>query len=296
MTNDAEKDSVEEALEEAKREGEGDDAAQKAEQEAETKAERLPLRAAMIFEIIRREGSGELSRGLPALWWSGVAAGLSIGTSVIAKAMLMAKLPDAPWAHLVSSLGYSTGFLIVIMARQQLFTENTLTAVLPVIARMQPNWFLALMRLWGIVLTANIVGCFVFALFMSQTSVLGPDVSAAVVKIGRHLMENTALENAVRALPAGFLIAALVWMLPSAESNEFAIITLMTYLIALGDFTHVIAGSAEMLYMGLIGEASFWQISAIFFLPTLAGNVIGGTALFAVISYAQVRDEIQEKP
>jgi formate/nitrite transporter FocA (FNT family) len=30
-----------------------------------------------------------------------------------------------------------------------------------------------------------------------------------------------------------------------------------------------------------------------FLLPTLAGNVVGGTILFALLNYAQVRDEIR---
>ncbi len=44
-------------------------------------------------------------------------------------------LPDAKWRPLVDSLGYSLGFLFVILGRQQLFTENTLTAILPLARR-----------------------------------------------------------------------------------------------------------------------------------------------------------------
>ena len=92
---------------------------------------------------------------------------------------------------------------------------------------------------------------------------------------------------------AGWLIAALVWMLPSSEGTEIFIITLITYIIALGDFTHIIAGSVEAIYMCLIGEVSAWQAFGGFFIPTLLGNVAGGTVLFALISYAQVREELE---
>lgn len=37
----------------------------------------------------------------------------------------------SPRSVLVAKLGYSVGFLIVILGRQQLFTENTLTPILP---------------------------------------------------------------------------------------------------------------------------------------------------------------------
>jgi formate/nitrite transporter FocA (FNT family) len=68
---------------------------------------------------------------------------------------------------------------------------------------------------------------------------------------------------------------------------------MITYIIALGDFTHIIAGSVEAIYMVLIGESSFWDAFGGFFIPTLLGNVAGGTILFALISYAQVREELE---
>jgi formate/nitrite transporter FocA (FNT family) len=106
-------------------------------------------------------------------------------------------------------------------------------------------------------------------------------------------MANTPREMFVKAIAAGWLIAALVWMLPSSEGTEFFVITLITYIIALGDFTHIIAGSVDAIYMWLAGHASFFDVAARFFLPTLIGNVAGGTLLFAVVSYAQVRSELE---
>lgn len=253
---------------------------------------RSRLRAALIFEIIQREGSAELARSFAALWWSGMAAGIAIGFSVISEAMLTARLPDEPWKPLVDNLGYSVGFLIVILARQQLFTENTLTAVLPVIARWDFGWLLALLRLWGIVLAANLVGCFLFALFLTSANVLSPDVSAQVTAIGLHLMQKSPVEMFTGAIVAGWLIASLVWMLPSSEGNEFPLILLITYLIALGDFAHVIAGSAEVFYLFLQGTIGIAPLLTTFFLPTLIGNIVGGTFLFGLVSYAQVREEI----
>ena len=122
-------------------------------------------------------------RRFPALWWSGVAAGLSIGFSVVAKAILAAHLPDAPRTPVIDSLSYSVGFLIVILGCQPLFTENTLTAVLPAMQRGKLVWWIILLRLWMIVLSANVVGCAIFAAFTSFTGVLGTDVHNAVIVI-----------------------------------------------------------------------------------------------------------------
>ena len=263
-------------------------------EETRSVSERRKLRAAVVYEIIRFEGEGELARSIPALWWSALAAGLSIGFSVLAQALLKAYLPDMPGAALIESIGYSVGFLIVILSRQQLFTENTLTAVLPVMARRQLDWLLVMLRLWGIVLLGNLAGCFLFAGFLAYSGALSPDMAEAVRAIGTKLMANTPFEMFVKGIVSGWLIAALVWMMPSAEGTEIFVITLITYLMALGGFTHVVAGSAEAFYLWLEGHESLSRIVFGFFLPTLAGNVFGGTLLFAVLSYAQVREEINE--
>jgi len=76
-----------------------------------------------------------MERPITSLWWSGVAAGLSISFSLLAQALLQAHLPDTSWRPLLTSLGYPVGFLIVVLARQQLFTENTITPVLPLAAK-----------------------------------------------------------------------------------------------------------------------------------------------------------------
>ncbi|MBU1210250.1 MAG: formate/nitrite transporter family protein [Alphaproteobacteria bacterium] len=250
------------------------------------------LRAASVFDIIRREGDKELIRTFHALFWSGIAAGLSIGFSVVAEGILSARLPDAPWKPLVDNLGYSVGFLIVILGRQQLFTENTLTAVLPAMQRGKAVWWFVLLRLWLIVLTANVIGCALFAAFISTSGVLGADVHAAVIQLSEHMMQKSPHEMFLAGIVAGWLIAALVWMLPSSEGSEFIVITLMTYLIAAGDFTHVIAGSVEALFLVFEGRLDLASAAFSFFVPTLLGNVTGGTVLFSVIAYAQVRDEI----
>jgi formate/nitrite transporter FocA (FNT family) len=253
------------------------------------------LRAVVVYEIIRTEGEGELGRTFSALWWSGLAAGISIGFSFLTEAVLAAGLPDFEWKPLIAKTGYAVGFLIVILGRQQLFTENTLTAVLPVITRRNPGWLLGMLRLWTIVLAANVVGCFVFAAAVSSTNMVAPEVTQELHAILQIMMQNSPWQMFVKGIGAGWIIAALVWMLPSSEGSEFVVIGLMTYIIALCGFTHVIAGSAEALYGVLTGGITLSAATFDFFLPTLAGNVVGGTVLFAVLSYAQVRTEMKEE-
>jgi formate/nitrite transporter FocA (FNT family) len=249
-------------------------------------------RPAVVYEIIRVQGEIELRRPSSALWWSGVAAGISIGFSFLTDAVLASHLPASEWSPLIAKLGYAVGFLIVILGHQQLFTENVLTAVLPVMARKQVHWLLKMLRLWGIVLAANIAGCLIFASAIAYLPVVPSNVTPALADIVTKVMSNTPWEMFAKGIGAGWLIAALVWILSSTEHVEFIVITLLTYLIALFGFTHIVAGSVEAIYGVATGIISLETAVFRFFLPTLAGNVFGGTILFSVLSYAQVREEI----
>lgn len=91
--------------------------------------------AAVIHDTILSEGKEELERPVSSLFWSGLAAGLAMGFSLAVESLLRSGLPDTAWRPLVANLGYTVGFLIVVLGRQQLFTETTLTVVLPVLHR-----------------------------------------------------------------------------------------------------------------------------------------------------------------
>jgi formate/nitrite transporter FocA (FNT family) len=249
-------------------------------------------RTPVIYEVVRRLGEEEMDRPFTSLWWSGVAAGLSISFSLLAQAILQAHLPDAPWRPLVSSFGYCVGFLMVVLGNQQLFTESTITAVLPVLK--DTNWekLWRMTRLWAIVLVANFTGTFVAAMFCTLTPVLPQELLHGMQEISRVLLGLGWWDMALHGVSSGFLIAAMVWMIPSAESAKFAVITLMTYLIAIGGFTHIVAGSVEANMLVMSGDWEWWRMLGQFFVPVLLGNIVGGTALFALISYAQVMEEI----
>jgi formate-nitrite transporter family protein len=90
---------------------------------------------------------------------------------------------------------------------------------------------------------------------------------------------------------AGYLMAAMVWLITSAGSSQVAIVAVMTYLIGIGGFAHVIAGTAESVTLALDGQLSWPAMLMGFTLPALVGNIVGGTLLFALLSHAQVMHE-----
>jgi formate/nitrite transporter FocA (FNT family) len=263
------------------------------EREIEDIEDRSSPRAPIIYEIVRRLGEEELARPVTSLWWSGVAAGLSISVSLLAQAILEMHLPDEPWRPLVSSFGYSAGFLIVVLGRQQLFTENTITMVLPLMVEFSRTLLLRVLGIWGIVLLANLVGTLAAALFLSFTPVVSADLLQAMLHVASSgVAEHGWWAMLVKGVVSGFLIAAMVWLIPSADETQFHVITLMTYLIAVGGFTHIVAGSVDAFMLVVAGQLGAFDMAVDFALPVFIGNVVGGTALFAMISYAQVMAEI----
>ena len=250
-----------------------------------------PPRAAVLHEIIRTQGNQELERSIAALWWSALAAGLTMGLSLMAMGLLNSRLPDHEGFKVIASFGYCAGFLAVILARQQLFTENTLTAVLPIMSKPTLGNFGRLLRLWGVVLVGNLCGTLLVAYVMLHLPIFDQRTDQAFLEIGRKVKENDTGQMFAKGIISGWMIATMVWMIPSMESAKMWIIILITYLMALGDFTHIVVGSAEVSYLVFAGQLSWEDFWMVFAGPTLAGNIIGGSFIFALISHAQVRSE-----
>lgn len=249
-------------------------------------------RPSVIYEAIRQEGEHELTRGLPALWWSGVAAGLAISTSVICKGFLVAVLPEAGWVPAVSNLGYAVGFLLVILGRMQLFTENTITPILSLFITPTRESVFCTARLWGIVFAANMVGCLVAAGLLVFVGIVPDAQMTGILEVSRKFAELAPVDHLVHGMPAGFLIASLVWILPRLTgAGEVMAILIVTYMIGLGELSHVVAGATELFVLMLSGEVAIGHVS-LSVLASLVGNVVGGTGMFAALTYAQVREEL----
>ncbi|QEW31306.1 formate/nitrite transporter family protein [Erwinia billingiae] len=280
-----------------KKQDDGEVESQESEQgeEIEVDEEVLPSRAAAVHEQIRQEGEKELERDGLALLFSAIAAGLSMGASLMAKGIFQVNLEGVPGAFILENLGYTFGFIIVIMARQQLFTENTVTAVLPIMHKPSGSNLLLLLRLWGIVLGGNLVGTALASLAFTHMPIFDQATRDAFVAISQKVMENSPGEMFANAVVSGWIIATMVWMFPSAGAAKIWVIILMTWLVALGDLAHIVVGSVEVLYLVFNGVISWHEFLWPFALPTLAGNIIGGTFIFAVISHAQIRNDMSTK-
>ncbi|WP_372892613.1 formate/nitrite transporter family protein [Rhodosalinus sp.] len=256
---------------------------------------KTPISPPAVFEVIRRAGRREMMRPASALLAAGLVAGVALGFSLLTEALLRAHLPQADWRPLVENLGYTVGFVIVIEGRLQLFTENTITAVMPVLEARLPRAAIRLLRLWALVLTANLVGAAAFGTALWASRAYDPALWQAAEQIARHAMSFGATETLFRGVGAGWLIAALVWTMSTTEHGHLALIVIFTYVIALAGFTHVVAGTVEATAVVLAGHMGPWAALTGSVLPTLAGNILGGTVLFALLAWAQIRAELHRQ-
>jgi formate/nitrite transporter FocA (FNT family) len=242
----------------------------------------------ITYDVIRREGDKELERPLAGLWWAAVAGGLSMGFSFLTEGLLRSHLPDAVWRPLITKLGYPVGFLIITLGSQQLFTENTVTPIVPLMVSYTAKKMKKLVSLQAVALTGNILGAFLFALAVARTNVFEPPAHAAFHAMGMEALRHGFLTTMASGIFAGWLIALMVWMLPASLGNQVSVIVVMTYLVGIAGLAHVIVGSVETLYLVITGAIGISEYLAGFFIPSLTGNVIGGFVLVTWLNHAQV--------
>lgn len=259
------------------------------QQDKETKAteEHVP-EGEVIYRAIRQDGDYALCLSSMELAWSGLAAGIPMGFSMIGEGLLRAYVPEAHWAPLVTKFGYAMGFLIVILGRQQLFTEQTLSSILPLLSKDRPNGTLPnVARLWTVVLLSNLAGAAALSLFTAWTPSFSGEVKTAFAAIGNDALSHSFGTQFVRGIYAGFLIATMVWLLPGAGQARLWIVVILAYIVGVGGLAHVIAGSAETLYVVFIGQRAFSDYLVHFLVPAFLGNSVGGVTLVAALAHAQ---------
>ncbi len=264
----------------------------KKDSESEEVRERTAPGGHIVYAAIFDEGTHELERTNSALAWSGAAAGLAMGFSLLTEGVLRSCIPDAPWRPLIEKFGYSVGFLMVVLGRQQLFTENTLTVILPLLRKPQLRMFANVARLWAIVLFFNLLGTLAMAWIMANTNMVSPEVRHAMQELARSTMDHSFSTLLVRGIFAGFLIAAMVWLLPFAETARVGVIIIITYVVGIAELAHVIVGSVDAFYLVSLGEKNMLDYFA-FMGPVLLGNIIGGSSIVATIAHAQYVEEDQ---
>ncbi len=240
-----------------------------------------------IYRQVLRNAKNELKRPAMSLAISGLAGGMFMGLSALGTAIAIGLLGNGPIASFCARMFYPLGFIVVIIGRAQLFTENTLYPVALVLA--EKRHVLKTLRLWSIVLPTNILGALAFAALASYTDALQPRAQAALVQLGMdaiHMPVSTIFWSGVMG---GWIIATVAWMVSGSHSitGSMALIWTMTFVVGLGGFAHCIATSGEVL-AAVLTHHTGWMSYPRWIVPAVAGNICGGVGMVTVLEYGQV--------
>jgi formate-nitrite transporter family protein len=259
-----------------------------AKREAGTQQKNLARPSAEdIYRQVATNARQELKRSNTSLGISGFGGGAFMGLSALGTAIAVAKLGSSDGAHMISRMFYPIGFIVVIIGRAQLFTENTLYPVALVLAEKREFW--NTLRLWSVVLPANVAGAFAFAVLASWTTAINPAYVAAMSQLGLNAINHPAATVFWSGVMGGWIIALTAWLVSGSHSitGSVAVIWMLTYIVGLGDFAHCIATSGEILVAVLTHHAS-WSAYPAWLFPAVAGNICGGVGLVTILEYGQV--------
>lgn len=247
------------------------------------------LTAVEIHDNILESGKSEMERPAASLLWSALASGLVIGFSFLASAFAV-QLVAEPYRHAAAAAAYPLGFIFVIMARSELFTENTLVPVIPFLEHRDRETFSKLLRMWGLLLLGNLLGALIFGWVLARTPVVNPELHPTLMQVATEATSGGFGHVVYKGVFAGWLIALLTWLLASTHSTgaQIALIWLCTAPISALQFRHSIAGSIEAFYRAAAGTASWGSMLGDFVFPSVLGNAIGGVLLVALLNYGQV--------
>lgn len=197
------------------------------------------------------------------------------------------------YAHAAAAAGYPLGFIFVILARSELFTENTLEPIISLLHRRDARTLGLVLRLWGLLLLGNLLGAAVVAWVLGRTRAIPASLAPHLARIAERATAGTFGEVFYQAIFAGWLIALLAWLLASTRSTgaQLALIWLTTAPIAAFEFRHSIVGSVEAFYRVATGASLLGEMVMGFILPAVLGNAVGGVFLVALLNYGQVAAE-----
>ena len=241
-----------------------------------------------IFQRVTASAAEDIQRGVAVLFFSGLAAGTSVAASFFGRALLTAAYPED--AVGMGNLLYPVGFVIIVLGGYQLFTENTLTPVTLVLTRLAS--IPSLVRLWSVVLVANLIGAAVPAFIFANTGILDPAIAEAGRSFGEHALSVPWWDLFFKGILAGGLVATMVWLVHAARETtaRFLIVYAIMFMIPAGGIFHCVVGAFEMLYLVFEGAAglstAFWD----FFVPVLLGNTVGGVVFVTLVNYGMTEE------
>jgi formate/nitrite transporter FocA (FNT family) len=242
-----------------------------------------------IISRVIREGEEIFKINNKAITLSAIIAGLEIGFSYFLICSLYYLLSGTMAENTIFklfSLVYPIGFILVVLGKSALFTEQTSVLTIPVLNGQRTIW--ELLRVWGLVILGNLIGGILFTLFIS---LLAPHLNLftheTMVKIGIHVVDYDAWVLFLSAIVAGWLMGLLNWLINSVKNSltRIFLIFMITGVIGFGGFHHSIVGNIEV-FGAFLHSNTITLLDYLAFLAlAIVGNAIGGAVVVGLFKY-----------
>ena len=227
---------------------------------------------------------------------SALTAGLEIGFSYLLIIILVNFLSDKVSEEslfYITAFAYPVGFIIVVLGKSILFTEQTSLLALPVLHKKRT--FRELLQLWGIVISGNLIGGIVMTFLVVLIGVnLEITNYESVATVAKHVTKGSSITVFFSAIMAGWLMALLSWLLSSSGESisRIMIIYMITLIVGFAGFHHSIVGNIEV-FAGFIFTNSISFVEyLVFLLAALFGNAIGGVFFVALLRYRSFAENV----
>lgn len=242
-----------------------------------------------IMSRIIHEGEEIFKLRSKAVILSSIIAGLEIGISYFLVCtlyfVLSGKIAENNTYKLFSVV-YPVGFVLVIIGKSALFTEQTSVLALPVLNGQRRIF--ELIRVWGLVILGNIIGGMLFTSFIGLLApALGLFTHETMATVGNHVVHHESWVVLLSATVAGWLMGLLNWLLNSTMNSltRIVLIFMITGVIGFGGFHHSIVGNIEVFGAYLFGNTVSLFDYLWFLLLALSGNSIGGAIVVGLFKY-----------
>lgn len=241
------------------------------------------------FDSIVEEGAERLHRTLANILITGLFGGLEVGVGVMAYLAVLHQTGD----HLLAGLAFGIGFIALLLAHSELFTENFLLPIAAVVAREASAAKLA--KLWIGTLLANLAGGWVFMWLIAQAF---PQWHTTMMTAGEHFAgAPLTLQTAVLGILGGSTITLMTRMQNGTTSDPAKIVAAVAggFLLAGLQLFHSILDS--LLIFGAIqagAEINYLQWLG-WFGYTILFNIIGGVLLITALRLVRTKDLVKER-
>jgi formate/nitrite transporter FocA (FNT family) len=241
------------------------------------------------FDRIVEEGRDRLGRPLLPLVATGLLGGVDVAVGVLAYLVVEHETGQ----KLLASAAFTIGFIALLLARSELFTENFLVPV-TALASGKGTWT-RLLRLWLVTLVANLAGGFVMA---GMIVVALPPLRDTAAANGLHYATlGISWRSLLLAVLAGAVITLMTRMQHATGDMGVKIVAAvaMSFLLVAAQLFHSVLDSIIMFAGLLSGSAHYtWGDWAGALAWSSLGNILGGIGLVTSIRLLRVSHRVEE--